>query len=240
MPRMARYRNPELAEQLASEYVLGTLRGGARVRFESLMRYDPGLRSAVAQWEARLAPLAGTAAGIAPPARVWHAIEHRLRRAGREPGWWESLAFWRGLAAAGAMFSLALAVLVRLAPQPGPPMSTVTVMSDEAGRPAMVVAWPPMAAMAEPHLRVRIVQDHPTMPQTSSWELWLLPGGVATPVSLGLVTLDPVQVVKVPRAATGKMGDACGMALSLEPAGGSPTGAPTGPVIFKGQCLKML
>jgi anti-sigma-K factor RskA len=36
------------------------------------------------------------------------------------------------------------------------------------------------------------------------------------------------------------MGGAWGIAMSVEPAGGSKTGAPTGPVIFKGQCVKVL
>ena len=78
------------------------------------------------------------------------------------------------------------------------------------------------------------------MAPTTSWELWLLPEGKAAPVSLGLVSLDPVQVVKLPAALAGKMAGAWGVAMSVEPAGGSPTGAPTGPVIFKGQCVKVL
>jgi anti-sigma-K factor RskA len=119
-------------------------------------------------------------------------------------------------------------------------MSTVAVMADERGQPAMVVSWAPMKAMRDPHVRVKIVQEHPTMAPTTSWELWMLPGGSAAPVSLGLVSLDTVQVVKLPPALAGKMAGAWGMAMSVEPAGGSPTGAPTGPVIFKGQCVKVL
>ena len=59
-----RYGNPQLRDKLASEYVLGTLRGRARARFESVMRYDPSLRSLVTAWENRLTPLAGAAAEI--------------------------------------------------------------------------------------------------------------------------------------------------------------------------------
>ena len=64
---MASYRNPELRDRLAAEYVLGTLRGRARARFQSLLRYDPGLRRFVAEWEARIAPLAAAAGEIPPP-----------------------------------------------------------------------------------------------------------------------------------------------------------------------------
>lgn len=237
---MASYRNPELRDKLAAEYVLGTLVGRARARFQSLMRYDPGLRQLVTEWEARLTPLARAGSEMAPPARVWRALDQRIQRTKRPAGWWESLAFWRALAATGVTFVLVLGVVIGNMPRPEAPMSTVAVMSDDSGRPAMVVAWPPMKAMRDPHIRVKVVQEHPTMAPTTSWELWMLPGGKAAPVSLGLVSLDAVQVMTLPAAVAAKMPGAWGMALSVEPAGGSPTGAPTGPVIFKGQCVRIL
>jgi anti-sigma-K factor RskA len=237
---MASYRNPELRDRLAAEYVLGTLVGRARARFQSLMRYDPGLRQTVAEWEERLTPLARAGKEIAPPDRVWRAIDRRVRRVERRAGWWESLAFWRTFAVASAAFVVALGVAIGMMPRPEPPLSTVAVMSDNDGKAAMVVAWPPMKAMRDPHIRVKIVQDHPTMAPSTSWELWLLPGEKAPPVSLGQVGLDRLQVVKLPHAVTAKMPGAWGMALSIEPAGGSPTGAPTGPIIFKGECVRIL
>ncbi len=237
---MARYKNPELRDRLAAEYVLGTLTWRARSRFQSLMRYDRDLRQTVADWEARLVPLALVASDIAPPARVWRALDQRISRTTGVPRWWEGLAFWRTLAVTSAAFVLILATVIGVAPRPEPPMSTVAVMSDERGQPAMVVSWPPMQAMRDPHIRVKIMQEHPTMAPTTSWELWMLPGGNAAPVSLGLVSLDPVQVMKLPPALAGKMADAWGVAMSIEPAGGSPTGVPTGPVIFKGQCVRIL
>jgi anti-sigma-K factor RskA len=237
---MASYRNPELRDRLAAEYVLGTLVGRARTRFQSLMRYDPDLRRVVAEWEARLTPLAHAGKEIAPPDRVWRATDRRVRRAERRAGWWDSLAFWRTFAVTSAAFVVALGVAIGMMPRPEPPISTVAVMSDSGGKPAMVVAWPPMKAMRDPHIRVKIVQDHPTMAPSTSWELWLLPGGKAAPVSLGQISLDQIQVVKLPQAVTARMQGAWGMALSVEPAGGSPTGAPTGPIIFTGECVRIL
>jgi anti-sigma-K factor RskA len=237
---MATYRNPELRERLAAEYVLGTLAGRARARFQSLMRYDPELRRAVADWETRLTPLAHAGTEIAPPDRLWRAIDRRVKRVRRRSGWWESLAFWRTFAVTGVAFAAVLGVAIGMAPRPEPPISTVAVMSDSGGRPAMVVAWPPMKAMRDPHIRVKIVQDHPTMAPSTSWELWLLPGAKAAPISLGQVSLDQVQVIKLPQAVTARMAGAWGMALSVEPAGGSPTGAPTGPIIFRGECVRIL
>ncbi|MBI3041216.1 MAG: anti-sigma factor [Betaproteobacteria bacterium] len=237
---MASYKDPELRDRLAAEYVLGTLRGRARARFESLQHYDPSLRRIVAEWEERITPLAGAASEIPPPARVWKAVSRRVAGAARGEDRRISLAFWRGLAVTGAAFTLVLALFIGLSPRPEPPMAMVAVMNDDKGQPAMVVSWPPMKAMRDPHIRIRVVQEHPTMAQGTSWELWMLPPGKAAPVSLGLISTDADQTMKLKAAVATRMEGAWGMAMSVEPEGGSPTGAPTGPVIFKGQCVKIL
>jgi len=232
---MASYKNPQLRDRLASEYVIGTLRGRARARFQALLRYDPGLRQIVAEWEARLTPLAVAAGEIAPPTRVWRAVAQRI--AG---GATKGLAFWRGLAVTSTAFVLILAAFIGLAPRPEPPMAMVAVMSDDKGQPALVVSWPPMKAMRDPHVRIKVVQEHPVMDSGTTWEMWMLPGGQAAPVSMGLITTDADQTMRIQPALANKMEGAWGMAMSVEPQGGSPTGAPTGPVIFKGQCVRML
>ena len=237
---MASYTNPQLRDALAAEYVLGTLRGQARGRFESLMRYDPPLRRLVAEWEARLTPLSGAAGEIAPPPGVWNALSRRIAGNARRPDWWGSLALWRGLAATATVLVLGLAIVIAAAPRPQPPMAMVAVMNDDKGQPALVVSWPPMKDMRDPHVRVKVVQEHPVMEAGTAWEMWMLPGGKAAPVSMGLITTDRDQVMKINPALAQKMGGAWGIAMSVEPAGGSKTGAPTGPVIFRGQCVRVL
>jgi len=232
---MASHKNPQLREKLASEYVIGTLRGRARARFQALLRYDPGLRQIVAEWEARLTPLAVAAGEIAPPTRVWRAVAQRI--AG---GATKGLAFWRGLAVTSTAFVLILAAFIGLAPRPEPPMAMVAVMSDDKGEPALVVSWPPMKAMRDPYVRIKVVQEHPVMAPGTTWEMWMLPRGKAAPVSMGLITTDADQTMRIKPALANRMEGAYGMAMSVEPEGGSPTGAPTGPVIFKGQCVRIL
>jgi len=237
---MASYKDPQLRDGLAAEYVIGTLRGRARERFEALMRYDYELRRTVAAWEARLTPLATAAGEIAPPARVWQAISKRIGGAQHVANGLAGLGFWRGLAIASTALMLLLATYTGVAPRPEAPMAMVAVMNDDKGQPALVVSWPPMKAMRDPHIRIKVVQAHPAMEPGTSWEMWMLPGGKAAPISLGLITTDRDQVMKVNPALAPKMGDAWGIAMSVEPGRGSPTGAPTGPVIFKGQCVKIL
>jgi len=232
---MASHKNPQLREKLASEYVIGTLRGRARARFQALLRYDPGLRQIVAEWEARLTPLAVAAGEIAPPTRVWRAVAQRI--AG---GATKGLAFWRGLAVTSTAFVLILAAFIGLAPRPEPPMAMVAVMSDDKGEPALVVSWPPMKATRDPYVRIKVVQEHPVMAPGTTWEMWMLPRGKAAPVSMGLSTTDADQTMRIKPTLAERMEGAYGMAMSVEPEGGSPTGAPTGPVIFKGQCVKIL
>jgi anti-sigma-K factor RskA len=236
---MASYSNPQLRDKLASEYVLGTLRGRARARFQGLLKYDPALRQLVAGWEHRLTPLAIAAGDVQPHARVWRRIAARI---GVKPqaGWLASLALWRALAAASTTLALAMVIFIGAQPAPEPPVAMVAVMSDERAQPSMVVSWPPSKSAREAHLRIKIIQDHPTMAANTSWELWMLPGGKAAPVSLGLVGLEENQTLKLRSEHANMMGKAWGLALSIEPAGGSPTGAPTGPVIFKGQCVKVI
>jgi anti-sigma-K factor RskA len=237
---MASYRNPQLRDRLAAEYVLGTLRGRARARFESLQRYDPELRRLVAEWEARITPLAHAADGITPPPRVWQTIARRVAGAARDRGGWTGISFWRGLAVTSTAFVLVLATFIGMAPRSEPPMAMVAVMNDDKGQPAMVVSWPPMKGMRDPHIRIKVVHAHPVMAPGTSWEMWMLPGGQAAPVSMGLITTDADQVMKIKPALAEKMGGAWGIAMSVEPEQGSPTGAPTGPVVFKGQCIRIL
>src|SRR5262245_47080793 len=234
-----RYSDPQLRDRLASEYVIGTLRGRARARFQSLMRYDAALRGVVADWEARLTPLAAAADAITPPTRVWQQI---ARRIGSGPSSNPPLAFWRGLAVTSTAFTLVLAIFLGMAPRPELPMASVAIMADEKGQPSMVVSWPSMKDSRDPHVRIKVLQEHPTMAAGTAWELWMLPRDQGAPVSLGLITTNVNQVMRIKAEVAKRFGagEASGIAMSVEPAGGSPTGAPTGPVIFKGQCVRML
>ena len=92
--------DPERADALAGEYVLGTLRGRARQRLKRLARTDRIVADAVRGWEERLLPLAEALPPIAPPSRVWAAILARIRSAATTPRarslLWAPAGWWRG------------------------------------------------------------------------------------------------------------------------------------------------
>jgi anti-sigma-K factor RskA len=233
-----KYRNTQLREALAAEYVLGVLQGRARRRFERSLKDDPPLRELVVQWRDRLAPLDALARPVRPPARVWQAIRDRVQLGSRRRSLWASLGLWRTAALMSTAAALALAVWLAVLP-PGRhvPDMMVVVMSGEDASPAMTVSWP-MHSAGEPKLRIRVM-GHPEMPSGTAWELWMLPGGDQKPVSLGLIGTEPTQELTIPRKFAPLVNRAWGLAMSVEPSGGSPTGLPTGPVLYKGQCTKL-
>jgi len=107
-----RYTNPELLEHLASAYVLGTLAGGARRRFERLQRDRIDVRVRVTHWEARLGQLALSVPAHKPSPRVWAAIAARTQPTGTRQapqgktswlGWLKPAGFGVGGLAAGVV-----------------------------------------------------------------------------------------------------------------------------------------
>ena len=115
--------HPELLELLAASHALGTLRGGARRRFEAIAREQAPVRAAALVWQGRLASMAELQPSVVPDAAVWTRIRNLIdaeqqqaiaRQRAQPPapgGWLRSLPLWRGAAAAGALATVA-AVLV--------------------------------------------------------------------------------------------------------------------------------
>lgn len=69
---------PELIDRLASAYALGTLRGSARRRFESLARHRPAVRAAAMVWQTRISGLTELEPGLQPDAVVWTRIRNQI------------------------------------------------------------------------------------------------------------------------------------------------------------------
>ena len=213
----------DLPDRLAAEYVLGTLSGGARRRFDALLPAHPALRDAVANWESRLLPMALKAEAVQPDARVWDAIEGKL-------GWAEPTArpasslrlrFWQAFAAVATV----AAVVLGTAPHTGTteaPM--IVVLHATKGTETLVAGLSPdrQQLSIQPLQKVALTPDR-------SLELWALKKG-GPPASLGVIAADKLTALS--RKALPN--DTKGLAVTLEPLGGSPNGAPTGPVLFVG------
>lgn len=223
-----RIDNERLRAALAAEYVLGTLRGRARRRFERWLAYSAATRAQVAAWERWLAVLLETVSPVDPPARVWRAIARRLDPDRSRLHFWRRLAF---LATAAA--SVLATVVVHDVVTP-PATRYVAVLHDAGGRAAWVVS----SAEAKGAITVSALTPAPPGPQ-QALELWLIPEGSQTPRSLGLLQHIGRITMNLERELIVALRSGSMFAVSLEPAGGSPTGSPTGPVLYQGAWLPL-
>lgn len=222
------YANPRLRDRLAAEYVLGTLAGAARRRFERLLLGDPALRRLVTAWEARLAPWLRRVAPVAPPARIWRRINRRLDPQGAAAPW-----RWTAALSAAAAVVLALALaFFRPVPESAFQATHLALFSAEGGVPAWLVE----ADLEAGELRMRALAVA-SPPTNRSYELWMLPEQ-GPPVSLGLMPPAGHSARSLPPALAERLRRAQGLAVSLEPRGGSPSGQPTGPVLFSTQWIR--
>ncbi len=229
--------NIVLRQKLAAEYVLGTLRGGARRRFEGWMHQDADLRNITAQWQQRLAPMAEFAGDVVPPNSVWTGIERRLKLKQKAPGalaWLkDNLAFWRGLGMVSTALAaiLVVVVLTNRAPE-APAISYVAALTDAKSQTAMVVT----ADSRHHALDARVVGVQ-NVPSDKSLHLWAVPKA-GHPRSLGVLADNKHGRFALTDQAIGK--DVVVLAISLEPKGGSPDpNGPTGPILWKGEWVRL-
>ncbi|RAR72732.1 anti-sigma-K factor RskA [Paracidovorax anthurii] len=261
---------PELLERMAAAYALGTLRGGARRRFETLAREHATVRAAVLVWQGRWAGLTELQPSEAPPPEVWLRIQNlvqaekerealRARRAAGQArpaasdtagGWLRSLLLWRGVAAAGAIATVAAVVVgagvqQRLRVESGaqiaelrqqlaatPQVRYVAVLADDQSAPSMLVTF-------DASKNALVLQRVGGYRESSdkSLQLWALPPG-GGPRSLGV--LDGQTVLTLPAPESAVQGVPA-LAISLEPHGGVPGDrGPTGPVLFKGALIERM
>jgi anti-sigma-K factor RskA len=210
--------NIVLRQKLAAEYVLGTLRGGARRRFEGWMHQDADLRNITAQWQQRLTPMAEFAGDVTPPRSVWSGIERRLNLKAKSTGWqyWlnENIAFWRNLGLVSSGLAAMLLVLV---------LSKSTV--------AMV-----LTADSRNHaLDVRVITNA-QIAADKSLHLWAVPK-TGKPRSLGVLADNRGRFALPDNAISS---DVMVLAVTLEPKGGSPDpNGPTGPILYKGHWVQL-
>ncbi len=223
------YSRADRAERLAAAYVAGTLRGPARRRFEALLPALPALRAAARRWQARLMPLTAGVTPVQPSPQVWQRIEARIGGAAPAAPWWARLAFWRGFAALASVATLSLAVLLAM-PDPAQPPIVVVLNATAPGGEGGVIAASFVASISGDG-RAVVTKPISTVALQGDrvLELWAA-AGRNPPRSLGLISAGGATVVR--RASLPPGTDH--LAVSLEPPGGSPTGAPTGPVLAVG------
>jgi anti-sigma-K factor RskA len=225
---------------LAGEYVIGTLNASERASVAARRAREPALNADILDWERRLAPLTETADPVAPPPSLFAKIEARVDGDGVAPAGSATIInlhrrvkIWRAaaLAASALAAALVLTVGVREFQPTAKQQNLVAVLQKDAASPAFIVTVDvenrimtvrPVAAKHEPG---------------KSYELWLVQDSLGAPKSLGVIDGPHAMVRSTLAAYQTEVIKSATFAVSLEPEGGSPTGAPTGPVVFSGKLI---
>lgn len=237
---------------IAAQYVLGVLSASARERVQTRMLREPELRDLVHGWERKLNPLSGLIKPETVPPHVWQMIDaqinHRVQAVATPatvpsntptaPANDTSWKLWTGFSSAIAA-SLALFVILR--PEPTPQVITtppvvvqqvirdLAVLSSSDNTPAWIVRQ-------QDNQLVLVDLSAATVPSDRDLELWSIQGSAA-PRSLGLIKVEDGQA-KLSQVQRELISKDSVLAISLEPTGGSPTGAPTGAVLYTGKIVR--
>ncbi len=207
------------SDALAGEFVLGTLDPEERRAAEQRIAQDPAFAGAVARWERRLAPMAAIAEPVEPPAGLWARIEQATGSTTSNVVPLRRVRQWQiGTIASLAIAASLAAFLVLRRPEP----AHVAVLAPIANGTAVLLATEESGGRLtiRPNGAIQVPTD-------KDLELWALAKGDAKPRSLGVL---PVAG----RALIASLAPDTQLLVSLEPRGGSPTGQPTGPVVYGG------
>lgn len=219
------YQSENLKNALAAEYVLGTLRGPARQRFQKLMMQYSSLSDATEIWEQQLNGLGQKIPPVTPDDSVWQRIEQQL-------GFVDERAkakvvaitkakprVWQGLAGFASAAAVVLAVLLlNVAPAPAPDAQQLALVNNEQTELlwALEIGTDTIDIQATKSLVARADADY---------ELWIVAADGSAPISLGL--LPKTGKLTLSKPALFDQIDIAALAVSLEPLGGSPNGSPT-------------
>ena len=218
-------------ELLAAEYALGVLAGTERTAAAQRVARDLAFAALVAAWEERLAPWTAELPEVAPPPQIWERIAAQLPGAqGQRPRFRQSLVFWRGFGIVSALAAACLAVLLYLSTAS---QQAALVASIEGDGQRIFVAVIDVKRAAITVVPVAYRPDPTRVP-----ELWLVPPG-GKPLPLGVLPSDRPTQIALPTTFAEQAGRDAGLAVSLEPPGGSPSGQPTGPIIGSGKLTNM-
>ncbi len=236
-------------ETLASDYVLGLLNSSEMEAAEAEMLTNSELKAAIAAWQDKLQPLNDTATPVEPSTGLWSRIAadtqplaqatvlpfQRPRNVSNtaqktQARGWNA---WSGAAIGAIAASLIFFAGPRLVNfqslvnfQTQPSRSAVAILLSPENKPGiMVEIYPGNRTVVVPLEQV-------SMPADRSLQVWTLIDPAKGPVSIGLMPELQTASLKLDGQAEVHAGQL--YEISLEPRAGSPTGRPTGPVLFKG------
>ncbi|MGF6151078.1 anti-sigma factor [Pseudomonas fluorescens] len=217
------YQTQRLRRALAADYAIGLMPTAARRRFEQLLLDDAELRVELAKWQESLTSLNEPLVEVPVPDRVWTAINARIEP--QELHVPAKRPFWNWLRITVAVCSLLVAVTLGILYNRDSSQYSATLLSASA-QPALRIKAHNDYLQVEPLALATVAPGH-------SLELWAVPAD-GKPISLGVIPAGGKGRVALSEKQHALLGKPIALAVSLEPEGGSPTGQPTGPVLYQG------
>lgn len=223
------YQTTSLRRALAADYAIGLMPATARRRFDALLLDDAALRVELGHWQDALASLTGALPERPVPEHVWEGIKARiepqvLHVPAKKP-------FWMNIRLLAAACAVVVALLVGVLYQRdnGPGYNATLVNASQ--QPALQIK-----AFAD-HLQVEPL-TLAAVEAARDLELWAIPTG-GKPISLGVVPAAGKGRIELSKEQQALLKASVTLAVTLEPRGGSPSGQPTGPVLYQGQLASL-
>ncbi len=228
-----RYQNPEVFEQLAIEYAVGSMQGRARKRFEVLMDTHFYLRATVDAYENKFANLVELLPDAQPSAKVWDNIDAHINasapQAEKEP-WWKSIFFKQGLGLA-AMVMIVSAVLMFNPMTKHEPGAYAAVMESGISGEAMAVT-----KIQKSNMKLSIdIMKKVEVADDMELTLWCHPKKGGMPMKMGTVSKSGMTEITISKEEWNNMKNVGLLAISLEKKGHNDAKKPSGEIILKGQ-----
>jgi anti-sigma-K factor RskA len=223
----------ENEKTLAAEYVLGLLEGEDKTEAERRLTSDAAFARDVETWRTRFMAFDDATEPRPASDALWRKIEAAIQAPARTPAtqsaWsrlWGNIGVLRAatLAAsfAAILFAVGLGVAIRKAREQ-PVM--VAVLMDGTRPGAVVHAFADGRVVLVPLTTINV-------PEGRVLEVWTLPSRERGPVSVGLMSQARTLQLNLKDLTAPRVDQL--FEITLEPAGGSPIGRPTGPVLYKG------
>lgn len=237
-----RYKNPEIVDHLAANYVLGSLPIRVSCRVQNLVQsgqYED-LVQRIHYWENQMSPLNQSAPEIEPHAKTWSNIEAQLGFAVEQDSTiktslWSSLSFFKIATAFSFLAVLVISSYTFMQPAAVGNLSYVAVIADEQQKPQVVAA-----TYGDSQTLLLDIIDLPEIQSDESFELWVTSKTDAQARSLGLIPIGENSFSRQLSLAEWRLiKDSDSLLISIEDAGGSPIGEPMGEIVSRGLCVRL-
>ncbi len=219
---------------LAGRYVLGTLHGKARSKFEQLSDDNIKIQQYIQQWEHYFYKFDENMTPVLPPKHVWSSIITKINPDKTKVSLWDNILLWRSLATSFVIMSLFLMFMI-FKPFYKDEVTLISIIQDSENKPIWLIS----VSLKQKNIIIKTLNKPQKITAKQDFELWLLPKETvkANPISIGLLPKEGYRKFRLTEKLV-HLSNKNKIAVSLEPLGGSPNELPTGEILFVAEFIK--